>query len=101
MLPMAIRSTAARRSTLMGVAVAGALAGATGSASAQYYLYDDAPYLEQRFGYGYRYPRHRFRSGLWAASRRVTMGSRASTAPSRPARPMSSMAAPARAPASG
>ncbi len=52
---MAIRSTATRRSTLMGVAVAGALAGATGSASAQYYLYDDAPYLEQRFGYGYRY----------------------------------------------
>jgi hypothetical protein len=52
---MAIRSTAARRSTLMGVAVAGALAGATGSASAQYYIYDDAPYLEQRFGYGYRY----------------------------------------------
>lgn len=54
---MAIRSTAARRSTLMGVAVAGALAGATGTASAQYYPYDDAPYLEQRFGYdyGYRY----------------------------------------------
>lgn len=52
---MAIRSTAARRSTLMGVAVAGALAGATGTASAQYYLYDDAPYLEQRFGYGYGY----------------------------------------------
>ncbi|MBX9873748.1 MAG: hypothetical protein K2X84_02740, partial [Beijerinckiaceae bacterium] len=52
---MAIRSTATRRSTLMGVAVAGALAGATGSASAQYYLYEDAPYLEQRFGYGYRY----------------------------------------------
>lgn len=52
---MAIRSTATRRSTLMGAAVAGALAGATGSASAQYYLYDDAPYLEQRFGYGYRY----------------------------------------------
>jgi hypothetical protein len=52
---MAIRSTAAQRHALMGVAVAGALAGATGTASAQYYLYDDAPYIEQRFGYGYRY----------------------------------------------
>jgi hypothetical protein len=53
---MAFRSTASKRTVLMGMAVAGALAGSAGAASAQYYVYeDDAPYLEQRFGYGYRY----------------------------------------------
>lgn len=52
---MAIRTTLPRRTALMGLAVAGALAGTAGAASAQYYVYDDAPYLEQRFGYGYRY----------------------------------------------
>lgn len=52
---MALRSIAPRRTALFGLAVAGALAGTTGTASAQYYGYDDAPYLEQRFGYGYRY----------------------------------------------
>ncbi len=52
---MAIRSTSTQRTALMGLAVAGALAGTAGAASAQYYTYDDAPYLEQRFGYGYRY----------------------------------------------
>ncbi|KPF67358.1 hypothetical protein IP69_13495 [Bosea sp. AAP35] len=52
---MALRSTAHSRAALFGVAVAGALAGSAGTAAAQYYGYDDAPYLEQRFGYGYRY----------------------------------------------
>ncbi len=58
---MAFRSTAPKRTALkrtvlMGLAVAGALAGTAGAASAQIYLYEeDAPYLEQRFGYGYRY----------------------------------------------
>lgn len=53
---MAFRSTAPKRTVLMGMAVAGALAGTAGAASAQYYVYeDDAPYVEQRFGYGYRY----------------------------------------------
>ena len=52
---MVLRSTAPTRTALMGLAVAGALAGSAGSASAQYYLDDDAPYLEQRFGYGYGY----------------------------------------------
>jgi hypothetical protein len=53
---MAFRSTAPKRTVLMGMAVAGALAGTAGAASAQSYLYEeDAPYLEQRFGYGYRY----------------------------------------------
>lgn len=56
---MAFRSTAPKRgavmsTALMGLAVAGALAGSAGAASAQIYLYDDdAPYLEQRFGYRY------------------------------------------------
>ncbi len=53
---MAFRSTAPKRTALMGLAVAGALAGTAGAASAQMYLYEeDAPYLEQRFGYSYRY----------------------------------------------
>lgn len=53
---MAFRSTAPKRTVLIGMAVAGALAGTVGLASAQSYLYEeDAPYLEQRFGYGYRY----------------------------------------------
>lgn len=52
---MAIRTTLPQRTALMGLAVAGALAGTAGAASAQYYVYDDAPYLEQRFGYGPRY----------------------------------------------
>ena len=53
---MAFRSPAPTRSVLIGLAVAGALAGTVGAASAQTYLYEeDAPYLEQRFGYGYRY----------------------------------------------
>ncbi|HEY5796134.1 MAG TPA: hypothetical protein VIU82_14080, partial [Bosea sp. (in: a-proteobacteria)] len=53
---MAFRSPAPKRAVLMGLAVAGALAGTVGAASAQPYLYEeDAPYLEQRFGYGYRY----------------------------------------------
>lgn len=53
---MAFRSSAPKRAVLMGLAVAGALAGNAGAASAQAYLYEeDAPYLEQRFGYGYGY----------------------------------------------
>lgn len=52
---MVLRSTAPTRTALMGLAVAGALAGSADSASAQYYLDDEAPYLEQRFGYGYGY----------------------------------------------
>jgi hypothetical protein len=53
---MPFRSPAPKRTVLMGLAVAGALAGTVGAASAQPYLYEeDAPYLEQRFGYGYRY----------------------------------------------
>lgn len=52
---MVLRSTAPKRTALLGLAVAGALAGTAGTASAQYYLDDDAPYLEQRFGYGYGY----------------------------------------------
>ncbi|PZN97530.1 MAG: hypothetical protein DCF30_16110, partial [Hyphomicrobiales bacterium] len=53
---MAFRSSAPKRTVLMGMAVAGALTGTAGAASAQYYVYEeDAPYLEQRYGYGYRY----------------------------------------------
>lgn len=52
---MVLRSTAPTRTALMGLAVAGTLAGTTGTVSAQYYLDDEAPYIEQRFGYGYRY----------------------------------------------
>ncbi|PTM41209.1 hypothetical protein [Bosea sp. 124] len=55
---MVIRSTAPGRTVLMGLAVAGALTGTAGAASAQYYLYEeDAPYLEQRYGYRYAAPR--------------------------------------------
>lgn len=60
---MAFRSTAPRRAAgmstaLMGLAVAGALIGSAGAASAQMYLYEeDAPYLEQRFSYRYAAPR--------------------------------------------
>lgn len=60
---MAFRSTAPKRAAvmstaLMGLAVAGALTGSAGAASAQIYLYEeDAPYLEQRFGYRYAAPR--------------------------------------------
>ncbi|KRD99914.1 hypothetical protein ASE63_10370 [Bosea sp. Root381] len=52
---MAFRSPAPKRCLMMGLAVASALAGTVGGASAQYYLYEDAPrYLEPRYGYGYR-----------------------------------------------
>ena len=57
---MANRSTASRRISLMGLAVAGALAGSAGGAAAQYYDYYDevpvAPYPPAYgYGYGYRY----------------------------------------------
>jgi len=53
---MAFRSPAPKRTLLMGLAVAGALAGSAGAASAQYYLYeDDRSYLDQRSPYGYRH----------------------------------------------
>lgn len=52
---MAFRSPARKRTLLMGLAVAGALAGTAGTASAQYYFYEGPPrYLEPRYGYGYR-----------------------------------------------
>lgn len=59
---MAKRSTASRRIGLMGLAVAGALAGSAGGAAAQYYYYDEydpvpvVPYPPAYgYGYGYRY----------------------------------------------
>ncbi len=58
---MAKPSTASRRIGLMGLAVAGALAGSAGSAAAQYYYYDDyydaVPVVlyPPAYGYGYRY----------------------------------------------
>ncbi|WP_353186189.1 hypothetical protein [Bosea sp. (in: a-proteobacteria)] len=60
---MAKRSTASRRIGLMGLAVAGALAGSAGGAAAQYYYYDDDYYAVPAvpyppaygYGYGYRY----------------------------------------------
>lgn len=51
---MADRSTAPGRIALMGLVVAGAMAGMAGAASAQYYYYDGYdPY--PAYGYGYRY----------------------------------------------
>lgn len=54
---MADRSTAPGRIALMGLVVAGAMAGMAGAASAQYYYYDDGyePYPVYGYGYGYRY----------------------------------------------
>lgn len=58
---MAQRSTASRRIGLMGLAVAGALAGSAGGAAAQYYyyeapaLYPPAPVYGYSYGYGSRY----------------------------------------------
>ncbi len=54
---MADRSTAPGRIALMGLVVAGAMAGMAGTASAQYYYYDDGyePYPAYGYGYGYRY----------------------------------------------
>ncbi|MDX3808427.1 hypothetical protein ACXIUS_04305 [Bosea thiooxidans] len=56
---MAKRSTASRRIGLMGLAVAGALAGSAGGAAAQYYYYDEGPVVPYPpvygYGYGYRY----------------------------------------------
>lgn len=61
---MAKRSTASRRIGLMGLAVAGALAGSAGGAAAQYYYYDEydpvpvvpyPPAYGYGYGYGYRY----------------------------------------------
>ncbi|MBN9455046.1 MAG: hypothetical protein J0I54_00310 [Bosea sp.] len=56
---MAKPSTASRRIGLMGLAVAGALAGSAGSAAAQYYYYDDyydaVPVVPYPPAYGYRY----------------------------------------------
>ncbi len=54
---MADRSTAPGRIALMGLVVAGAMAGMAGAASAQYYYDDDgyAPYPAYGYGYGYRY----------------------------------------------
>ena len=54
---MADRSTAPGRIALMGLVVAGAMAGMAGAASAQYYYYDDGydPYPAYGYGYGYRY----------------------------------------------
>lgn len=56
---MAKRSTASRRIGLMGLAVAGALAGSAGGAAAQYYYYDEVPVVPYPpvygYGYGYRY----------------------------------------------
>ncbi|WP_293799864.1 hypothetical protein [uncultured Bosea sp.] len=53
---MADRSTAPGRIALMGLVVAGAMAGMAGAAGAQYY-YDDGyePYPAYGYGYGYRY----------------------------------------------
>ncbi|UZF95402.1 hypothetical protein [Bosea sp. NBC_00550] len=50
---MANRSSAPGRIALMGLVVAGALAGTAGAAGAQYYYYDEDPY--PAYGYGYRY----------------------------------------------
>ena len=52
---MADRSTAPRRIALMGLVVAGAMAGMAGAASAQYYYYDDGYDPYPAYGYGYRY----------------------------------------------
>lgn len=56
---MAKPSTASRRIGLMGLAVAGALAGSAGGAAAQYYYdyYDEVPVAPYppAYGYGYRY----------------------------------------------
>ncbi len=54
---MADRSTAPGRIALMGLVVAGAMAGMAGAASAQYYYDDDGydPYPVYGYGYGYRY----------------------------------------------
>lgn len=60
---MAVRSTAPARQALMGLAVAGALAGTAGPAAAQYYLYDD-DVVVYRYGYrddGYRDFGYRYR----------------------------------------
>lgn len=52
---MASDSTARSRGVLMGLAVAGALAGSAGGAAAQYYdyEYDPAPRYGSSYGYGY------------------------------------------------
>ncbi|CAH1670066.1 conserved exported hypothetical protein [Hyphomicrobiales bacterium] len=52
---MANRSTAPGRIALMGLVVAGALAGTAGTAGAQYYYYDDGYDPYPAYGYGYRY----------------------------------------------
>ncbi|MBD3848893.1 hypothetical protein IED13_24610, partial [Bosea sp. SSUT16] len=54
---MAQRSTASRHIGLMGLAVAGALAGSAGGAAAQFYYYEEpAPYPPAYvYGYGYGY----------------------------------------------
>ncbi|BCB18341.1 hypothetical protein [Bosea sp. ANAM02] len=54
---MADRSTAPGRIALMGLVVAGAMAGMAGTASAQYYYDDDGyePYPAYGYGYGYRH----------------------------------------------
>lgn len=52
---MADRSTAPRRIALMGLVVAGAMAGMAGAACAQYYYYDDGYDPYPAYGYGYRY----------------------------------------------
>lgn len=52
---MADRSTAPGRIALMGLVVAGAMAGMAGAASAQYYYYDDGYDPYPAYGYGYRY----------------------------------------------
>src|SRR5690349_1345453 len=52
---MANRSTAPGRIALMGLVVAGALAGTAGAAGAQYYYYDDGYDPYPSYGYGYRY----------------------------------------------
>ena len=50
---MADRSTAPGRIALMGLVVAGAMAGMAGTASAQYYYYDDGYEPYPAYGYGY------------------------------------------------
>lgn len=52
---MANRSTAPGRIALMGLVVAGALAGTAATAGAQYYYYDDGYDPYPSYGYGYRY----------------------------------------------
>jgi hypothetical protein len=54
MIEMASDSTARSRGVLMGLAVAGALAGSAGGAAAQYYEDYDYDYVP-RYGYGYSY----------------------------------------------